>query len=88
MFTHNFTPSGVCSRNISVTLDDSGQTIESVEFTGGCQGNLTAIGKLVKGKPVEEVVALLQGGTCGKKPTSCTDQMTIALREAQELIGK
>ena len=34
------------------------------------------------GRPVEEVVSLLQGNTCGPRPTSCADQMTKAILEA------
>ena len=66
-------------------LSDDGQTVESVEFTRGCDGNLKAISKLVAGMPVDKVVELLQGNTCGPKPTSCADQLTHGLREAQKL---
>ncbi|WP_172136934.1 TIGR03905 family TSCPD domain-containing protein [Adlercreutzia sp. ZJ473] len=78
---YTYTPSGVCSRRIDVELD--GDVIESVQFTGGCDGNLKAISKLVAGKPVDEVIALLEGNTCGRRLTSCADQLTRALREAQ-----
>ena len=54
----------------------------SVSFVGGCNGNLKAIGKLVAGMPVNRVVELLQGNTCGPRSTSCADQLTLALREA------
>lgn len=50
---------------------------------GGCNGNLKAIGKLVAGQPVDRVVEMLEGNTCGPRKTSCADQMTRALREAQ-----
>ena len=83
MIETDFTPKGVCARNIHVVLSDDGKTIESVEFTNGCNGNLKAIGKLVSGMAVEDVVSLLAGNTCGLRPTSCADQMTIALTEAQ-----
>lgn len=78
---YDFTPRGVCARRISVDLD--GDTIKEVSFVGGCNGNLKAISKLVKGHKVDEVVELLQGNTCGPRKTSCADQLTIALREAQ-----
>ena len=77
----SYTPRGVCSRQINVELD--GDIIEHVDFVGGCNGNLKAIGKLVQGKSVEEVAALLEGNTCGPRPTSCTDQMVKALRAAR-----
>lgn len=77
----SYTPRGVCSRQINVELD--GDIIEHVDFVGGCNGNLKAIGKLVQGKSVEEVASLLEGNTCGPRPTSCTDQMVKALRAAR-----
>ena len=79
----DFKPRGVCSRMIHIDLSDDGQTIEGVSFDGGCNGNLKAVSKLVKDMPVEKVVELLQGNTCGPRKTSCADQLTIGLREAQ-----
>lgn len=78
---YSFTPRGVCSRQIDVELD--GDTVKSIQFTGGCDGNLKAISKLVRGQRVDEVVSLLEGNTCGRRSTSCADQMCKALREAQ-----
>ena len=86
MFHYDYRPRGVCSRAIHIDLNDSGDTIEAVSFDGGCNGNLKAIGKLVKGKPVDDVVDLLRGNTCGPRPTSCADQMTKGLRAAQEAL--
>ncbi len=79
---HSYTPRGVCSRRIDVELD--GDVIKEVGFVGGCDGNLKAISKLVAGKNVEEVVPLLEGNTCGRRSTSCADQMCKAIREAQQ----
>ena len=74
---------GTCSTAIHIDLDDTGTTIESVSFDCGCNGNLKAIGKLVKGMPAAEVADLLEGNTCGPRPTSCADQLSRALRLAQ-----
>jgi uncharacterized protein (TIGR03905 family) len=82
----DFKPRGVCSQAIHVDLSDDGQTIEAVSFEGGCNGNLKAIGKLVAGRPVDEVVQILAGNTCGPRRTSCADQLTLALRAAQETL--
>ena len=84
----DFKPRGVCSRMIHIDLSDDGKTIESVEFTNGCNGNLKAISKLVKGAPVDEIVGKIAGNTCGNRPTSCADQLSIALREAQALANE
>lgn len=79
---YDFRPRGVCARMIHIDLDESRQNIESISFDGGCAGNLAAISKLVKGMPVDRVIELLEGNTCGRRPTSCADQMTRGLREA------
>lgn len=78
---HTYIPKGVCSRQIDVELN--GDTIQSVQFTGGCDGNLKAIAKLVQGQKVDDIVAMMEGHTCGRRSTSCADQMAQALREAQ-----
>ena len=84
MYALDFTPSRVCPRNIHVEVSDDGQTIENVVFTGGCNGNTKAVAKLVTGKKVDDIVELLAGNDCAGRGTSCADQMTIALRKAQQ----
>ncbi len=84
MYALDFTPSRVCPRSIHVEVSDDGNTIENVTFDGGCNGNTKAVAKLVQGKPVDEIVELLAGNQCRDRGTSCADQMTIALRQAQE----
>ena len=71
---------GTCATAIDFDLE--GHTIHNVVFTRGCNGNLKAIGKLVEGKKAEEIVAILEGTTCGMKNTSCADQFAHALKEA------
>ncbi|MBO7675737.1 MAG: TIGR03905 family TSCPD domain-containing protein [Atopobiaceae bacterium] len=84
MYEMDFRPRRVCPSNIHVAVSDDGSTIERVEFTGGCNGNTKAVALLVQGKPVDEVVELLAGNDCKGRGTSCADQLTIALRQAQE----
>lgn len=86
MFEMDFKPSRVCPSNIHVCISDDGETIEGVEFTGGCNGNTKAVAKLVKGRPIDEVVALLSGNTCRTRGTSCADQMCKALLEARATV--
>lgn len=69
-----------CSQQIE--FDINGDKITNVVFHGGCNGNLKAIAKLVDGMSVSEIEAKLKGNTCGFKPTSCADQLAIAVREA------
>ena len=84
MYALDYTPVRVCPRSIHVEVSDDGNTIENVAFVGGCNGNTKAVAKLVQGKPVDEIVELLAGNQCRDRGTSCADQMTIALRKAQE----
>lgn len=71
---------GTCSQQINVELD--GDVIKSVEFIGGCNGNLQGISKLVTGMKAEDAIERLEGIQCGFKPTSCPDQLAKALRQA------
>ena len=65
---------------IEIELD--GDVIKDVVFTGGCNGNLTGISKLIKGMKADEVIEKIEGTRCGFKDTSCPDQLSKALREA------
>lgn len=82
----DFKPRRVCSQMIHIDLSDDGKTIEQVTFDGGCQGNLSAISKLVAGRPTAEVAELLKGNVCGPRGTSCADQFSAALLQAMENI--
>ncbi len=81
MATYLYQPKGVCSRLITMDIADDG-TIEDVAFEGGCNGNLKAIGRLVKGHQAEEIADILEGNDCNGRGTSCADQFSHALREA------
>lgn len=70
---------GTCSTSIDVELKDG--VIDSVKFTGGCNGNLQGISALVNGMKPEEAISRLKGIRCGFKPTSCPDQLAHALEE-------
>ena len=76
---YSFQPSGVCARAIHFDLE--GDVVTNIQFDGGCPGNLTAIGILVKGKTPQEVIDQLEGIDCGGKGTSCTDQLAKGLKE-------
>ena len=72
---------GTCSSSIHVELD--GRKIKRVVFTGGCNGNLQGISRLVEGMDIDEVIARMRGIRCGMKPTSCPDQLARALEQAK-----
>ncbi|HHW94824.1 MAG TPA: TIGR03905 family TSCPD domain-containing protein [Mogibacterium sp.] len=79
-----FYPEGVCSQMIEIDLD--GDTIKKVIFTGGCDGNLKAISKMIEGKKTDDVIEMFDGITCGFRKTSCVDQLCRALRQAIKVI--
>lgn len=68
----------VCSKQIDIQIKDG--IILSVKYTRGCDGNAKGIGALIKGMSVEEAVSRLEGITCGKRPTSCPDQLARILK--------
>lgn len=70
---------GTCSTSIDIELKDG--IIESVTFTGGCNGNLQGISALVKGMKPEDAISKLKGIRCGFKSTSCPDQLACALEK-------
>ena len=76
-----FYPQGVCSMMIELELEED-NTIRDVVFTGGCNGNLSGISKLIRGMKAEDVIDRLEGTKCGFKDTSCPDQLSKALRQA------
>ena len=73
------TPSAiVCSKQIDIQIKDG--IILSIVYTRGCDGNAKGIGALIKGMSVEEAIKRLEGITCGKRPTSCPDQLAKVLK--------
>ncbi len=79
---YEYKTENTCSQIIS--FDINGNIITNIEFYGGCNGNLKAIAKLLEGATVEEIEEKLLGNTCGRRPTSCTDQLARAVRAAYE----
>ncbi len=78
--SYQYRTKGTCSTMIEVELD--GNIVKNVKFTGGCNGNLQGVSRLVAGRTVDEVESTLSGIRCGFKPTSCPDQLSKAVREA------
>ncbi len=73
------TPSAkVCSKKIEIEI--VGDTIMKVVYTRGCEGNAKGIGALIKGMSIDEAIRRLEGITCGKRGTSCPDQLSKVLR--------
>lgn len=71
-----------CARAIRFDIEEN--TVHNIVFEGGCNGNLKAISKLLEGETVEKIVEKLRGNTCGGRPTSCADQLAIAVELAYQ----
>lgn len=66
-----------------IKFDLNGDIVTNVEFLGGgCPGNLQALPRLVEGMTVDEIEEKIGGIICGKRETSCADQLSKAVREA------
>jgi len=79
---YEYKTQGTCSTLID--FDIEGDVIKNVKFTGGCNGNLKAIGLLVEGMTADEISKKLAGNLCGFKKTSCADQLAKAVLKAKE----
>ncbi|MCR5402419.1 MAG: TIGR03905 family TSCPD domain-containing protein [Butyrivibrio sp.] len=71
---------GTCSTQIDIELD--GDVIRKVAFTGGCNGNLQGVSRLVQGMKCQDAIDKLRGIRCGFKSTSCPDQLSYAIEAA------
>ena len=76
----NYQTRGTCSTRIDFAIENG--IITELSYTGGCNGNLQGISKLVVGKPAQEIMQTLRGIRCGMKETSCPDQLSKALELA------
>ena len=86
MMEFTYKTNNVCSQQIKFKIE--GNIVTNVSFLGGCNGNLKAVSKLVDGMTVEQIEEKLKGNTCGFRPTSCADQLAIAVRMAYGLQNK
>ena len=81
--TYTYIPKGVCSRKMTVELNDD-HTIQAVRVEGGCNGNLQAISRVVEGMTVEQIEGYFKGISCSGRGTSCSDQLATAVRKAKD----
>ena len=80
MSQYSYRPRGVCSSLIRFDLEDG--KLYNVAFSGGCDGTLKAIGKLLEGADAREAIRILKGNDCAGRGTSCADQLTKAIEAA------
>jgi len=79
---------GVCAKGIDFEVENG--IVKEVKFEAGCNGNLKGLSSLVQGMKVEDVIEKIKGTTCGKRNTSCPDQLAVALEnwKAQNQAGE
>ncbi len=82
IYTYN--TSGTCSSQIIIDINEDENTINSVKFIGGCNGNLQGIASLIQGQNIDTVIKKLSGIRCNMRPTSCPDQLARALKQIKE----
>ncbi len=80
--TIQYTPRGTCSTHMTIQVEDG--VVQSLQVDSGCGGNLEGISKLVEGMKVDDVISRLDGIRCGRKPTSCPDQLAQALKQSKQ----
>ncbi|MDR0451412.1 MAG: TIGR03905 family TSCPD domain-containing protein [Treponema sp.] len=71
---------GTCSTKITFDIKDG--KMHQLAFKDGCEGNLSGISKLAEGMEARQLASLLKGTRCGRKSTSCPDQLAIAIERA------
>lgn len=80
--TYEYKTKGVCSRSIIIDVDN--ETVKSVRFVGGCNGNTQGVASLVAGMKLDDVIERLSGINCGGRGTSCPDQLSQALIQIKQ----
>ena len=80
MFHFDYLTENTCSKIISLDLD--GDKVKNIQFIGGCDGNLKTIPVLLDGWSVDQIESKLSGIVCGRRGTSCSDQLAKAVRAA------
>ncbi len=67
---------------VEIRFDMNDGVVSNIVFIGGCNGNLKMISKLLEGKSAEYIISHCEGNTCGRRPTSCADQLAKAVKKA------
>ncbi len=79
---YSYRTRGVCSRGIEFDLENG--VVDNVNFIGGCPGNTQGVAALANGRSARELISIIKGIKCGSKPTSCPDQLALAIEAALE----
>ena len=71
--------SGVCAESVEIKID--GALISEIKFNKGCSGMGQALTRLTENHPVETIIKRLKNIKCGKRKTSCPDQVARILED-------
>lgn len=77
-----YKPVGVCSTNMEFVIDNN--IVKSLRIEGGCPGNGSGISKLIENQSIDSLIQKLEGIPCGRKSSSCPDQIATALKIYKE----
>lgn len=78
--TIEYQPCGVCSKQFQIEVENG--IVQGLQVVGGCDGNLKGISHLIRGMKIEDAISRMEGIRCGRRPTSCPDQIAQALKQA------
>ncbi len=77
-----FKTSGVCPPEIHFQVQQ--EMLADLRFVGGgCPGNAQLVARLLRGRPIDEVLQLIGGIAC-RNGTSCPDQLAVAIKAAMD----
>ena len=75
-----FKTTGVCPPEIHFQIEKD--ILTDIRFVGGgCPGNAHLVARLLRGRPIAEVLPILNGIEC-RNGTSCPDQLAFAITQA------
>ena len=77
---YDYVTEKVCPPVISFDLD--GDVVTNITFMGGCNGNTKMVSKLLDGWTVDRIEEVCLGNLCGRRGTSCADQLALGVRAA------
>lgn len=74
----NYRFENTCAQGCSFDIDAEGK-LRNVRIHGGCPGNTVGVSMLAEGRDARQIADVLRGIPCGRKPTSCPDQLSRAI---------
>lgn len=70
---------GICAKEICIEVDKN-KIIKDLCVNGGCAGNLSAVANLIRGEHIKYAIDKLDGIICGRKETSCPNEIANILK--------